>query len=456
LFTIIDIETTGGSPVNDRIIEIAIVVHNGKRVIEEYASLINPERHISNWITALTGISEDMVSDAPTFREVAERIQELTHQRVFVAHNARFDYGFVKQEFNRIGVRFSRKQLCTVKLARKILPGYRSYSLGNICSDLKIPVDNRHRAFGDAEATAVLFEKLMFNDRHELIHSSLKSELETSSLPPNMKWEQIDALPEETGVYYFLDEKGKNLYIGKSKNIRKRIIQHFAGDLKQARFRSLKDRAYDISFEQTGNELIALLQEASEIKRFMPEFNMAQRRQKYRYGIFIDEDENGFLNLKSDLLHPDKNPVIKYANKKRADGMILHWLENYQLHPQRCGFDHETNNPLLEKDSLQSYNDRVLSAVKKHMYDRPHFLIIGEGRKLEEKSIVAVENGKYLGFGFFEPEFVSGNPEELKSFIQPGYDNPDIHRIIRAHLKKRKSDKIIYYHPEEKYSLPDL
>src|SRR5690606_10939484 len=176
----------------------------------------------------------NMVKDAPTFRELAGRIMELTDNKIFVAHNVRFDYGILRNEFRRIGIRFDRKQLCTVKLSRKILPGYKSYSLGKLCKEIGIQIDGRHRAYGDAEATAQLFEKIVLNDRKQLIRSMLEEELSEDAFPPNLSKERVDDLPEETGVYYFMDAEGKPLYIGKNKNIRKRVIQHFTDDLEFA------------------------------------------------------------------------------------------------------------------------------------------------------------------------------------------------------------------------------
>lgn len=167
MYSIIDIETTGGSPRTEKITEIALFIHDGTRMIREFCSLINPERTIPPFITKITGISNEMVAGAPKFYEIAREIVELTEDHVFVAHNVGFDYGFICEEFRQLGYSYNRTRLCTLQLSRKLIPGLRSYSLGNICYELNIPVKNRHRARGDALATLGLFEMLLTLDTIE-------------------------------------------------------------------------------------------------------------------------------------------------------------------------------------------------------------------------------------------------------------------------------------------------
>src|ERR1051325_7972827 len=217
MFAIIDTETTGGNPVKDRIMEIAIVLHDGEKVIEEFSTLINPQTPIAPFIISLTGINDDMVAGAPTFESIADNIMRITDKSIFVAHNCRFDYSVLRKEFKRMGIRFQRKQLCTVHLSQKLIPGRQSYSLGKLCRGMGIPVEKRHRALGDARATALLFEKLLSSDRQHIIDSVFVDELEGADVPPNLSRETVDDLPEETGVFYFLDDKLNTLYVGKRK-----------------------------------------------------------------------------------------------------------------------------------------------------------------------------------------------------------------------------------------------
>jgi len=432
LFAVIDIETTGGSPKTGRIIEIAIVVHNGKRVIEEYSSLINPETPIDPFVAALTGITDDLVADAPTFEEILDTIERLTKGRVFIAHNARFDYSFVKQEYRRLGKPFQRRNLCTVVLSKKLLPGHASYSLGKLCQDLDIPIKNRHRAMGDAAATAVLFERMMFNDKKRLIEDLLKDELEGAILPPNLDARVVKRLPEETGVYYFLDEKGQKIYIGKSKDIRARVLNHFSNDLASERFRQMKDEIHDIVFEVTGSELVAELLEAGEIKRFMPKYNRAQRRKKYRYGVFVKEMEDGYTKLSVDLIHPDRTPLLKFTSKKWAEKAVSDLRKKYSIDPA-----------LKETLDIDEYNDRIVQATQKYHFTHPNLLIIDEGRTFDEKVVILIQHGEYKGYGFFDPTYVTGEPEELLSYVKNDYDTPDKRQIVRKHLQKRNRFELI-------------
>lgn len=434
MFAIVDLETTGGNARNGKIIEIAIVVHNGKRIIEEYSTLVNPEEEINPFVTSLTGITDSMVSDAPRFDQIADEIIELTKGRVFIAHNARFDYGFLRQEFKRLGVRFQRQNLCTVKLSKKLLPGHASYSLGKLCQDLDIPVKNRHRALGDAVATALLMEKLLFNDKNRLIEDMLKDELAHSNLPASIQAEQVRELPEEIGVYYFLDDNGKKLYIGKSKNIRLRVISHFSSDLTSQRFAELKDKIAGIAYEITGSEMVAEIREAGEIKRFMPPYNKAQRRKHYRYGVHLNENQDGYKSLEVAILSPERDPLLKFTSKRWAERAVKDIYTKNKIEPER-------RNHL----STEEYNSKLLDVASRYQFFAPNFFIIDEGRTFDERSVIQVEGGRYVGFGFFQNEFVEGGVEELKHFVKNDYDSPDKRQIIRKYLNKANKYKFVEY-----------
>ena len=198
MYAIIDIETTGGSARIERITEIAIYLHDGNKITEEFVSLVNPERNIPYFITNLTGITNEMVDDAPHFYEIAKKIIELTEGRTFVAHNARFDYSFIRQEYKSLGYNFKRNILDTVALSRKLLPGHKSYSLGNICNDLSISINGRHRAAGDALATVKLLEILIARDIEDNgSTSSLMKNTRVSKLNPKLNITKIESIPDE-------------------------------------------------------------------------------------------------------------------------------------------------------------------------------------------------------------------------------------------------------------------
>ena len=233
MYAIVDIETTGGYAANHRITEIAIYHHDGMQVTDTFHTLINPGRNIPYYITGLTGITSEMVFSAPTFESVAKDVFAKLDGKVFVAHNAHFDYSFLKKEFESVGISWQAKKLCTVRLSRKIIPGLRSYSLGSLAESLGIAISNRHRAGGDAAATVRIFDQLLQRDREGNILKALKRNSGETILPPNLPKEQFDKLPAKCGVYYFHDAHGKVIYVGKAINIKKRIAGHFTGDSRE-------------------------------------------------------------------------------------------------------------------------------------------------------------------------------------------------------------------------------
>jgi DNA polymerase-3 subunit epsilon len=259
MYAIVDIETTGGSPKTEKITEIAIYIHDGEKIIDEYVTLINPERNIPYFITNITGITNEMVENAPCFFEVARKIVEITEGCTFVAHNARFDYSFLRHEFKALGFNFKRNILDTVTLSRKLFPGHKSYSLGNICADLGIPINGRHRAAGDALATATLFDMLLERDKSlNGGNISLLKNAKIAKLNPNIDLKKIEAIPEEPGVYYFYNEKGDLIYIGKSRNLMQRVYTHLSNN-SVGKTMEMRDQIADIDWELTGSELIGLL-----------------------------------------------------------------------------------------------------------------------------------------------------------------------------------------------------
>ena len=294
-YAIIDIETTGMGIQGNKITEIAIFIHNGKEVVEEYSTLVNPECNIPYAITRLTGINNIMVATAPKFYEIAKKLILITKDCVFVAHNVNFDYNVMHKEFSELGFPFKRKKLCTIRLSRKLIPGLPSYSLGKLCASQGIKINDRHRAKGDAEATVTLFEKLLKLDNNGTFDSFLKTRSRQATLPPLLPKSIFDQLPEQTGVYYFKNEKGDIIYIGKAINIKKRVLSHFYD--KKNKEVALSQQTANITFKITGSELVALLLESAEIKHHFPIFNRAQRRTNEKYGIFSYEDRSGIIHL---------------------------------------------------------------------------------------------------------------------------------------------------------------
>lgn len=468
MYAIIDIETTGSQPSQDKITEIAIFIHNGQEIVDQYNTLINPQRPIPYFITQLTGITDEMVRDAPKFYEVAKEIVEFTEGHVFVAHNVRFDYSFIKKEFADLGFTFQRKTLCTVRLSRSLIPGLPSYSLGKLCKSIDIPLQQRHRAIGDAEATAKLFDKLIkinrpvIDGQQQLSEPSeqLKHAIKTSLLPPRITKEQVDALPGIPGVYYFYNEQGEVIYVGKSIHIKKRIIQHFNIDYKSRKSVEFKNSIADITYEPMGNELVALLFESAEIKRMKPQYNRQQRRSVFNTGIYSYEDEKGYRRLTFGTVNRAENanmtPIIALTNQFKAKGFLFHKVSKFNLCQKLCDlyktngacFDyqvHQCKGACIGLESPEEYNARVAEAIDSFTFEHNSFVIIGKGRELGEKSVVVVENGTYLGFGFVDEYFSAQGLEDFKSAITRYNDNKDVQQLIRGHMRGKHKDKILVF-----------
>ena len=456
MYAIVDIETTGGSSRIEKITEIAIFQHDGEKITGEFVTLVNPERNIPYFITSLTGITNEMVENAPRFFEVAKRIVELTEGRTIVAHNARFDYSFIRQEFKYLGYNFSRNLLDTVTLGRKLMPGHRSYSLGNICRDLGIMINGRHRAAGDALATARLFEMLMTRDR-ELVGAGqgLMKNTRLSKLNPNLDISKIEKIPEEPGVYYFYNEKGDLIYIGKSRNLRQRIRTHLSNNTTN-RAMEMRDLIADIGWEVTGSELVALLMESSEIKKNKPVYNRAQRRTGFQWGIFRFTDQNGYINFRFGNLDCDDDPVSVFAGKERAKSMLISLAEKYRLCQKLTGL-YDTMGPCFHyhvgicsgaccgKESPDSYNERARKAGEEFVFSRRNFFIIDRGRDDEERSAIKVVNGKYSGYGYFSINEIGFGLSAVHECIKKSEDNRDIHVILKQYLRGYKIEKIIEF-----------
>jgi DNA polymerase-3 subunit epsilon len=459
MYAVVDIETTGGSPRSEKITEIALYIFNGKEIIKEFKTLINPERPIPYFITSLTGITNEMVADAPKFYEIAKQLVEMTEDKIIVAHNVSFDYRFIRSEFKSLGFDFSRNNLCTLQLSRRLFPGHRSYSLGHICQDLGILIDNRHRAAGDAMATVKLLKKLIQKCHEEGMEDLLAaaSRPVLKNLHPLLDRKIIDHLPEDTGVYYFFNDQNQVIYIGKSRNIKQRIYNHLTNNSSR-RSIELKENIASVECEVTGSELVALLIESSEIKRHSPYYNRAQKRKVMQYGLYSFKDDNGYLNLKIDRTASrlNDNPHTCFTNQMEAKTTLSRLSERFWLCQKLCGlyetegacFHYEIrqcNGACIGKESHAIYNNRVTKALSTFYYNNKNFLIIDKGRNQAERSIIQVENGKYIGFGYLDTEESYVHLDSLLECIKVYEDNRDIQQIIRAYLNNNNVEKIIKY-----------
>lgn len=446
LFCITDIETTGGSPKSSKITEIAIYKHDGIRIVDEFVTLINPELPIPEFISRLTGINDRMVEGAPKFYEIAKQIVEFTEDAIFVAHNVAFDYGMIRHEFKRLGFDFRRPHLCTVRSSRYVLPGKESYSLGKLTRSLGIEINGRHRAGGDALATAELFKILMETDPKGL-QTFIQQELNPKVLHPNLDLDKLDEIPNKTGIYRFYNDQNQLIYIGKSKHIRTRIEQHLRNTKTQKGIKMLNDIAR-IEYELTGSELIALLEESALIKRFQPFYNRALKRNTFPYGIYDYMDEAGYIRLLIDYqAKRSAVPLITFTTKKDAQSYLEHVCEQYELCQKLCSlyptqgacFHHtikKCHGACINEESTESYNERCQEFVDRISLGNDSFFIIEKGRQKGEKSLIWIENGMYRGFGYAPYHFYGNVTKKWTSFITLQEEDRDAKSIIIQHLRK--------------------
>ncbi len=450
MYAILDIETTGGKYNEEGITEIAIYKFDGHQVVDQFISLVNPERPIQPFVANLTGINNQMLRNAPKFYEVAKRIVEITTECVVVAHNASFDYRILRTEFSRLGFDYERQSLCTVELSKKLIPDQDSYSLGKLVRGLGIPLSDRHRANGDALATVKLFKLLLTKDLNKSIITEAVR-IDTKKQIDDKLLKLVEQAPIATGIYYMHREDGTIIYIGKSKNIKKRLNQHFTNDNRKSR--KIQEEVERVSYEITGSELVALLKESEEIKRNKPKYNRALRRTKFDQALYQFTDQNGYINLKVAKVDHRKAMITTFSNRQQAKSFVHRWTEEYNLCQKLTGLDTSKSNcfnhtikqcfgACIDQETPQSYNARVLQLIHNHSFDSKDMVIIDRGRDVDEHSVILIEEGQFKGFGFFNLNHQLNNIDILRSIITPMEHNRDVQHIIQSYTRKNKKLKI--------------
>jgi DNA polymerase III subunit epsilon len=447
MYAIVDIETTGSYAANNGITELAIVLHDGNKIVDRYETLINPETLIPRYIQVLTGIHPGMLTEAPVFSDVALRVYEMLRDAIFVAHHVNFDYSFIKHQLEHCGFELDTRKLCTVRLSRKVFPGLRGYSLGKLCEELDIPILNRHRAGGDADATTVLFEKILKNDNLGAINRMLHGKSREQYLPPNLPSEQIASLPYTPGVYYFHDKKGKVIYVGKAKNLKNRVCSHFSNNSSGLRKQEFLRNIYSVSWQDCGTELMAFLLECVEIRRFWPAYNSSLKRFEQAYGLYDYEDQSGYRRLA--IEKKKQNLPAYYSFNSIAEGwQILHKLvKQFELCPRLC-FIQKGNEKcigLIDKsckgacDHLESaadYNERLRTALESLQEMLPTFMIRDRGRDSSEESCVLIENGRFYGMGWLDRSLQIQNLESLKEQLTAYPENDYMRGLVYSFAEK--------------------
>ncbi|WP_320054716.1 exonuclease domain-containing protein [uncultured Acetobacteroides sp.] len=451
-FAVVDVETSGGDPRRERITDIAIYLLEGGVIVEEFCTLLNPEKPIPGYITKLTGITNSMVKNAPKFYEVAKKIVEITRDAIFVGHNVGFDYSFVQNEFKRLGYSYRRVTFDTVRVSRKLLPGHASYSLGNLSDDLGIILQNRHRAAGDARATVDLFKILLDKAVDEDIAITISI---AKIFGKDIARLLFESLPEETGVYYLHDSDGNILYIGKSTNIAKRALGHFAS-YDDPKALEMCTKVADISYELTTSELIALLKEDIEVNRHHPPYNRWHRRKSSGYGLYATYNEEGYLALT--IAKSSKNGVLvfTYSSTQKAKQALAPIIEKFSLCQKICGLSKSEGacfhyqigickGACCGEEGPDLYNQRVEQAIAYLSNTTKNFFVVETDKGSDKVAFVKVEKGKFVGYGQASGDFLSGNPHELHDLVASSPETPNSMKIINAYIGKSKTAKVVYF-----------
>ena len=454
-YAIVDIETTGGSPKTSKITEIAIYKHDGVKVIDEFVTLVNPEMNIPEFIVRLTGIKDSMVQNAPKFYEIAKQIIEFTEGCTFVAHNVGFDYGIIRQEFKNLGYDYRREHLCTVRASRYVIPGHASYSLGKLTRELGIEINGRHRAGGDALATAELFSLLVKKDPSGLA-TFIQKEVNPKVLHPNLNIESLEEIPAKTGVYKFFNEFNQLIYVGKSKTIKNRVEQHLRNSKTSKGAKMMKEIAR-IEYELTGSELISLLLESQLIKHHRPIFNQQLKKNKFPYGLFDLEDDQGYLNFAIALTSKTSSiPLLSYSSKNDAISHLTKLCDDYSLCQKLCGlyptksacFHYsikKCEGACIEEEETTAYNAKAEALINALTLNGDSFYIIEKGREKSEKSLILIERGILIGFGYAPYHFNGHQLPKWKRFIQQVPEDRDAKTILGSYLRANPTIEIIRF-----------
>ena len=409
MYVIVDIETTGSNSKWSGITEIAACLHDGKRILDTFHSHVNPKQDIPLHITRLTGITNEMVAKAPVFAEIADELLAFLEPHIFVAHNVSFDYTFIKAHFKNEGIQYDSKRLCTVRLARKILPGHSTYSLGTLCKTVGIDLEGRHTALGDASATAELFSMLVRNDHNDFIGESLKRNSKESSLPPHLDKKVLNDLPEKMGIYYFLNQKEEPIYIGKSKNIKSRIAGHLSTSSPTRENSRFINQIHNIKYELCPNSFVLDLLECHQIKNHWPKHNKEYKKRSQGYAIYAYTDQRGFVHFQLSKLLAKSKPIHVFTDYVAAFNYMKNKVEEFDLCPKlsgltqhnSCSFNHQLDcqNNCPKQNNNAQYRANSQAALKSLGIEKESFAIICDGFTADENVVIWLHEGVYKGFG---------------------------------------------------------
>lgn len=436
IYSVIDVETTGGKSSTNRITEIAIVKTDGYTILDKYSSLVNPHRKIDSFVVQLTGITDKMVADAPNFEDLIETIEEFSKDTIFVAHNVAFDYSILKSEYKKANKIFKRNKLCTVQMSRKILKDQESYSLGKLTNSLGIKLINRHRALGDAEATALLLHHIIEKVGEEKVLELSSNNNQIIEFKGEITNDIIEELPEDPGVFKFYDKKGKVIYIGFAKNIFSTVTKFLIEEAKLNTHFGLFENMFSIDYEVFNSFLVTQLSAISGLIKYKPIYNKSKNFRSLPMGVF--EKEIDLLQSPFVVENNTKDKALwRFSNKNSANRFVKRIFKTKKLaQPAFAG---------NKKEFDKQYKLKIEDFLKEEIYPHRNFFILRQVSYEKIVYVIWIENFMYQGFGKIDLEFFSQNIEELKESINLQKSTQQIQKMIKKYVSKAKGIKILPY-----------
>ena len=443
----VDVETTGVSAVRGQVIEVAAIRYENGEVTDTFTSFVNPSRPIPYNITRITGITDADVAQAPPFREIADELLAIMDGAIFVAHNVRFDYSFLHQEFRRIGRVFRPKMLCTVRLSRALYPNLPRHRLADLINYHGFDFTHRHRAYDDAAVLVQFWQKALAEHSPDALLAAISRQIKTPSLPRHIDPSIIAGLPKTTGVYIFRDEAGVPIYIGKSIDIKKRVLSHFTRDREESKEFKITQAIRSIDYEITNGELAALLRESHLVKQYKPMYNRKLRRVRQLSVLERITDQNGYHHIQRRELAPEAIPdasnlLAMFERRSGAKRSLETAVDTFDLCPKLCGLE-KTNGACFRyqlgrcqgacigQESSERYNLRVDAAYsEKNVAEWPYSgqIILSEQHTTQDSTAFVVDRWIIRGLIHHQP----GSDPHYETYSDV-FDH-DAYQILRSFM----------------------
>lgn len=428
MFSVINIKATTSNAKTAKLMYLKVIQYNQEmKISATFETFIHPEIELTSYISQISGIGQNQLNDAPKFFQIAKQFIELTKGQILLANKMSFTYQIIRNAFKELGFTYNEKSM-EILLLMKYL---------GLQSTVKKSAFDRV-AYLCQNYTNELIEVANDKNVFEQIQKPLAQEI-------------VSELPENIGVYYFLNQKNKLIYVGKSVNIKKRVQSHLSNQ-QSKKAMDMKAQIHKVNYKLTGSELIALLLESNDIKKYKPRFNRAQKRNKFQYGLFEFYDTKGYLNFVIEQ-NPNNIPITTFSSLQDAQNFFLEKMRKYHLcqclsnlykNTSHTCFLHQINEcqgAKLGKETVEEYNEKARQAINEIQYPYKDFLMIDKGRTEEEKSVIYIKNYQYQGWGYAEKTEI--NTDKLLACVKTYPNNKDVELIVQSYLKNNELEFII-------------